>query len=132
MKAAEAALAGEAPGEALEIAEPVGDFVAAHRRSLAGYADAPAEFARLNAAIGKLEPGREGWGADRLELAGQELEKAQQAHADGESAYLSHLGERIRGQDRPALRIARPDDRRRRFGDRPAQPRLHGRDAAAR
>jgi len=106
-QAAQAALAAGAPGEALKLAEPVAEFVAAHRRALANYAAAPAEFAALNAEIGKVLPGREGWGADRLELAREELSQAQLAHQAGQSVYSDHLE-----NSREALRSAREELRR--------------------
>lgn len=101
LKAAESSLAAGAPGEALQRASPVTEFVAAQRSALVSYEAAPAEFEALNAEIGNVKPGREGWGADRLELAVQELEAAQAAHRRGEGAYLGHL-ENARGSLRSA------------------------------
>ena len=106
-EAARAALAAGAPSEALQLAEPVAEFVAAHRRALVSYGQAPAEFEALNAEISKIIPGREGWGADRLDLAREELSKAQLDHRAGESAYHDHLE-----NAREALRSAREELRR--------------------
>ncbi|MGI9242907.1 MAG: hypothetical protein ACR2RV_19065, partial [Verrucomicrobiales bacterium] len=103
-QAARAALGAGASGEALKLAEPVSEFVATHRRSLSNYESAPAEFAQLNQEISGVIPGREGWGADRLELAREELAKAQDAYRAGQSAYLGHLE-----NSREALRSARAE-----------------------
>lgn len=107
LKAARAALEGNAPAEALKLARPVGEFVDAQRRSLANYPSASAEFAALNEEIGKIIPGREGWGSDRLELAREELAKAEVAHALADSSYQTHLE-----SSSEALRSAREELRR--------------------
>ena len=107
LRSAEASLAAAAPGEALKIIAPVSEFVNAHRRLLENYDAVLPQFQSLNVEIGKVRPGREGWGADRLGLAVRELEEAQEAHANGDSTYAVHLE-----SSRDALRSARDELRR--------------------
>ena len=104
LKTAGAALEAGSPAEALKLAQPVAEFVSAHRRSLANYATAPAKFVELNEEIGSIVPGREGWGSDRLEIARQELTKAEEAYLIGDSSYQNHLE-----SSREALRSAREE-----------------------
>lgn len=79
------------PGEAARAAISVKDWALAHLQLMEAHARAGEDFKALNEQIAGLNPTGDGWRADQLTGAREELVKAQSAQINGDSIFLRHL-----------------------------------------
>ncbi|MEM1294545.1 MAG: hypothetical protein AAGH89_04215 [Verrucomicrobiota bacterium] len=83
------------------------DFVRGHAGALRDYPKARDKFASLAEELAEINPVDQNWGRERLEQAQSELERAEAAHNNAESVYVTHLNNAIEAADSAKLEIRR-------------------------
>lgn len=108
------AIKAEKSDVALRQLGQIRDFIRVHAGALREYPKASEKFASLAEELVGIDPGDQNWGRERLEQAQEELKRAEAAHSNAESIYVTHLNNSIEATDSAKQEITRAKEELRR------------------